>query len=90
MVKQVPDDGLMINYDSILLRFLHEPHWDAFYSPSDAHFSYIVAGSKNACINQEQPPVLTRIDCTVHLHRHSASKPIRNKYFNIFDDEIEL
>ena len=86
----VPDDGFAIEYDSILLPFVHEPHRDPFLHPSDDDSSDTEADSENACIDPEQPPVRTRMYCTPELDNHLAGKPISDEYFDIFKDEIDL
>jgi len=88
--EQLPDDGFVIEHDSILLPFIHEPHRDPFLHPSDNDSSYTKAYSENACIDPEQPPVWTCICVTPYLDNPVASKPICNEYFDIFDDEIDL
>lgn len=42
------------------------------------------------CIDPEQPSVLTRIAGTPRLDNRLACKPIGKKYFDIFDNEIDL
>jgi len=59
--EQLPDDGIAIEHDSILLPFVLEPHRDPFLHPSDDDSSDTEADSENACIDAEQPPVRTRI-----------------------------
>jgi hypothetical protein len=88
--EQLPDDGFAIEHDGILLPFLHELHHDPSLHPSDDDFSDTEADSENVCIDPEQPPVRTRIYGTPHLDNSLAGRPISNKYFNIFDDEIDL
>jgi len=88
--KQLPDDGFAIEHDSILLPFVHVPHHDPFFHPSDHHSSDTEADSENACIDPEQPPVRTRICDTPHFDNRLAGKPISNEYFDVFDYEIDL
>jgi hypothetical protein len=58
--------------------------------PSNDNSSDTQADSANACIDPEQPPAQTRICGTPHLDNQLAGKPINNKYFDIFDQEIDL
>jgi len=88
--EQLPDDGLAIEHDSILLPFVHEPHHDPFFHHSDDDSSDTEANSKNPCIDPEQPPVRTRNCGTPHLDNHLAGKPISNEYFDVFDEESDL
>jgi len=88
--KQQADDGFVIDHNCILLPFVHEPHRDPFLHLSDYDSSDTEAKSENVCIDPEQPPVWTRINGTPHLDNHLTGKPISNKYFYIFDDEIDL
>jgi len=86
--KQLPDDGLVIEHNRILLPLLHELHRDPLLHPFDDDSSDTEANSHNACIDPEQPPVWSCINGTPHLDNRPAGKPISNEYFNIFDDEI--
>jgi len=88
--KQPPDDGFAIKHDSILLPFVHEPHYNPFNNPADNDSSDTVADGENACIDSEQPPLGKGICGTLRLGNCLAGKPISNEYFNIFDDEIDL
>jgi len=87
--EQLPDDGFVIEHDSILLPFIHEPHCDPFHHPSDEDACYTDAESENSWIDPEQPLVQTRICGTPQLDNGLASKPMSNEYFHIFDDEID-
>ena len=89
-VEKLPDDGLAIEHDSILLPFVHETHHDPFLHPSDDDSSDTEADTENVCINPEQTPVRTRICGTPHLDNHLAGKPVSNEYCDIFDDESDL
>ena len=88
--EQLPDNGSAIEYDTILLPFIPEPHRDPSLHPSNNDSSNTEADSENACIDPEQPPVCTRICGTPHLDNRLAGKPIGNKYFDILDYVIEL
>jgi len=88
--KLLPDDGFAIEHDSILLPFVHEPHHNPFFHPSDDDCSDTEADSENECIDPEQPPVQTRICGTPHLDNCLAGKPISNEYFDVFDDQIDI
>ena len=77
-------------HDSILLPIVCEPHCDPFLHFSDDDFSDLKADSENACIDPEQTPVQTRIYGTPHLGNCLGGKPIRNEYFDIFNDENDL
>jgi hypothetical protein len=88
--QQLPDDGFAIEYDSILLPFIHERHHDPFLHPFGDDSRVTEAHSENACIDPEQHPVWTRICGTAQLDNHLAGKPISNEYFDIFDDQIDL
>jgi hypothetical protein len=88
--EQLPDDGFAIEYDRILLPFIHEPHRDPFLHPSADDSSDTKADRENACIDPEQPPVRTRICGTPSLDNWLAGKLISNKYFDIFNDESDL
>jgi len=87
--EKLPDDGFVTTHDSILLQFIHEPHRDPFLHPSDNDSCDTEADRENACIDPEQPPVWTRMNGTPHLDNRLGWKPIINKYFAIFDNEIE-
>jgi len=87
--EQLPDDGLEIEHDSNLLPFIHEPCRDPFLHPSDHVSCDTEADRENACIDQDQAPVRTRIDGTLHLDNHLTGKPSSYEYFNIMDDEID-
>ena len=86
----MPDDGVAIEHESILLPFIHELHQDPFLHPSDDDSSDTEADSENAFIDPEQPPVWTPICGTPLLDNPLAGKPISNEYFDVFDDEIDL
>jgi hypothetical protein len=88
--ERLPDDGFVIKHDSILLPFVHEPHYGLFLHPSDHYSSDTEADSEMGCIDSEQPPVLTHICRTPHLDNRLAGKPISNQYFVVFDIEIDL
>jgi hypothetical protein len=88
--EQLPDDGFANEHDTILLPFVHEPHHDPFFHPSDDDSSVTEADSENACIDPEQPPVRTRTCGTPHLDNCLAGKPISMEYFDIFNDDIDL
>jgi len=87
---QLPDDGFVIEHDSILLQCVYEPHRDPFVNTSDDDFSNTEADSDNVCIDPQYSPVWTHIYGTPHLDNHLAGKPISNKYFDIFDNDIDL
>jgi len=88
--EQLPDDGLAIKHMSHLLLCVHAPHCHPFYYPSDDNSGGTEADSENICIDPEPPPIQTHIYGTPHLDNHLASKPISNKYFDIFIDEIDI
>jgi len=90
LAEQLPVDGFVIEHNSILLPFVHEPHCDPCLYPFDDDSSDAEAHSENAYNNPEQPPVQTRIYFTPHLDNNLAGKPISNKYFDIFNDTIDL
>jgi len=58
---QLPDERCAIEYDSVRLIFVHEPHRDRILHPSDDDSSDPEADRENACIDPERPPVRTRI-----------------------------
>jgi len=80
----------VIEHDSILRPFVDEPHHHSFIHPCDQYCSDIDDDSEDACIDPAQPSVRTRPCGTPHLDVSLAGKPICNKYFNIFKDEIDL
>jgi hypothetical protein len=84
-----PDAGFAIQYDSMLLPFFDQPHHDPFLHRSNNDSCGTEADSENACIDPEKPPVQTRNCGTPHLENRLAGKPNSNKYYNIFDDEID-
>jgi hypothetical protein len=84
------NDGFGIQSNSIQLPFIPEMHSDPLLHHSDDDSIDTEAGSENACIDPEQPPVRTRIYGSPHFNNRLSSKRISNKYFNIFDDEIDL
>jgi len=88
--KQLPDDGFAIEQNTILLRFVHEPHCDPFLHTPDNDCSEKEVASEHASIDPEQPPVRTRTYSTPHLDNRLAGKPISNERFNIFDNAIDL
>jgi hypothetical protein len=51
--EQLPDDGVAIEHETILLPFVHEPHRDPFLYPSDDVSSDTEADSEKACIDSE-------------------------------------
>jgi len=85
--EQLPDDGFETEHDGSLLPFIHEPHDDPFLHPSDDDSSNTEGYSEDAFVDPGQPQVQTHSYCTPHLHNSWAGNPIRNEYFNIFDDE---
>jgi len=87
--EQLPDVGFVIKHHRILLPFVHEPHRDPFLHPSDDDSSDTEAGSQDGCVDPKEPPVRTRNYGTPHLRNHLAGKPISNKHFDIFDNEID-
>jgi hypothetical protein len=80
----------VIDYDRIIRSLVDEPHRHPFLQPFGKDSTDPEADSENACIDQEQPPVWTRIDGTPHLNNHLVGKLISNMYLNIVDDEIDL
>jgi len=88
--EQLPDDGVTIEHYSILLLFVHETHRDPILHHSDDDSSDTEANSETACIDPEQLPVRICIYGTPHLDNRLAGKPISNKYFHIFNNEIDL
>jgi len=88
--EHLPDVGVAIEQDTILLPCCHEPGHDPFLRPSEDDSSDAEAESKNACNDPQQPPVQTRIDGTPYLENRLAGKPNSNKYIDIFDDDIDL
>jgi len=88
--KELPDDSFVIDNVTIPLPFLHEPHRNAYLHVAIDQSSNTEADSEYASINLESPPVRTHISTTPHLNNHLASKPITTKYFDIFDDKIDL
>jgi hypothetical protein len=88
--EQLPDDHFAIEYDSILLPFVQEPHSDRFLHPSNDDSSDTNTNSLNACMDPEQPPFWTRICGTPHLDNCLAGKSMSKEYFDIFDNEIDL
>ena len=87
---QLQDDRLLIAHDTIQLAFIHDQHCDPFLHPSDNDPGDTQADSKNACIDPEQPPVRRRINAAPYKANPLASRSICNKYFDIFDDDIDL
>ena len=73
-----------------VLPFAYELHRDPFLHPSNNDSSYTVADSNNVCIDPQQPPVGTHICVTPHCDNRLAGKHISNKYFDIFDNELDL
>ena len=88
--EQLPDNYFAIKHDGILLPFVDETHPDPFPQHSDGHTRNTEANSEITCIDPEQSPVQTCIYCTPHLDNSLASKPISNKNFDIFDNEVDL
>jgi hypothetical protein len=86
----VPDNGFAIEHDSILLPFVHEPHRDPFLYPSHDDSSNTEDDGENACIDPEHLSVQKCIYGTPHMDNPLAGMPICNKYFDIFDNEIDL
>jgi len=86
--EQLRDDGFVIEHESILLPFLHEPRHDPVSHSSDDDSRDSEAHSENAYIDPEQLPVYSHNYGTPHLDNRLASKPISNQYFDIIEDEI--
>jgi len=90
VATQLPADGVAIEYDSIQLPLVREPHPRCYpYTPEDRS-SDTEAECKNPCIDPEQPPSWTRIDGTPQLDNHQAVQHISSEYFDIFENEIDL
>jgi len=87
---QLPDDCVVIEHDRSLLPFVHELLCNHSVHISKDDSSNTEADSDKAFDDPEHPPVLTCIYDSLHFNNHLAGKPIRNKYFDIFDNEIEL
>jgi len=88
--KQLPDDNFPIEYDKILLPFVHEPHRYPFLHTAEDDSSDTDAASEDGCLDPEQPPVQTGLYGTPHLDNRLGGKPISNKYFDNFNNEIYL
>jgi hypothetical protein len=88
--EQLPDTGFAIEHDSILLQYIHEPRHNPFLHPSNVDSSDTEDDREKAFIDLEQPPVRTRICDTPHLDHCQVGKSINIKYFDVFDDQIDL
>ena len=88
--EQLPEDCSAIKHNNILLPFIHEPHSNPCPHPSNNDSSNTEANSQNACVNPERTPVCTDIHGTPHWDNCLAGKPIRNEYFDFFDNGKEL
>jgi len=88
--EHLPDDVVAIAHHSILLPFVHEPHHDRFCHCCDDDSTDTEANTEKACIDPQQAPVRTYISGTPNLGNCLAGKHISKKYFDIFDDEIDL
>jgi len=58
--------------------------------PSNDGFGDTEAECENGCVDPVQPPVLTVIYGTPHLHNGLACKPISNAYIDVFENGIHL
>lgn len=90
VAKQLPDDGFVIEYNSILMSFVYEPYRDCFLPHSDDDCSDTEADCYNECIDPEQSPFWTRIYGTSHWDNCRAGMPISNEYFDVFTDDMNL
>jgi len=83
------DNGFVMEHNSILLPFIHEMYPDPFSHPFDNLFRAITTDSDNSYIDPEAPPVWTYMYGTPLFDNSLACMPMSNKYFDIFEEEID-
>lgn len=89
-VERRQNDGLVIEYNSILLLFIQKLHCDLLLYPSDNYSGDTTADSKDMFVYPKQLPVWTHIHGTPQLDNNQAGKPINTMDCDILDLEIDL
>jgi len=73
--EQLPDEGIAIRHNTILLPFVHESHHDPVLHPAENESSDTEANRENWYIDPEQPWVQTRIHDTPRLEKPCSRQP---------------
>jgi len=90
LAEQLLDDGFVIKHNSIPLPFVHILHRNSFLHPPDLDPCDAKADTDIACLHPEEPSVRTHPYGTPRSYNRLTVKTIRNKYFDILEDEIDL